>query len=128
MADNNIPSPLEVLARIDAALENSGLKTLKAEREPVPLFRQLLSEWLMEQGVENADRVEWCGDLSTLLQHHRLSELRNSVRKCYQETCQLSRAHGRLTQWNQKELDKEYDAIILHIDQYLLNQSGGQGY
>ena len=102
MADNNIPSPLEVLARIDAALENSGLKTLKAEREPVPLFRQLLSEWLMEQGVENADRVEWCGDLSALLQHHRLSELRNSVRKCYQETCQLSRAHGRLTQWNQK--------------------------
>ncbi|MAD46225.1 MAG: hypothetical protein CMI02_06395 [Oceanospirillaceae bacterium] len=121
MTDKQIPSPLEVLARIDQALENSGLKTVKTEREPLPLFRQLLSEWQLDHG---AGDVDWTGDLSALLTLNTLSELRHTVRRCYQEACQLSRAHGRLTQWNQKELEKEYDAIVQHIDQYRLSQSG----
>jgi|GEM_PF-1565854 len=125
MTENKIPSPMEVLARIDQALENSGLKTLKTEREPLPLFHQLLREWQLDAGLEETDLL---GDLSTLLEVCNLTELRNRVRRCYQEACQLSRAHGRLTQWNQKDLDKDYDAIIQHIDQYRISQSNTQGY
>jgi hypothetical protein len=120
MADNHqIPTPLEVLARVDQALLDSGLSQPQVEREPIPLFETLLDEWLVCQGLEEhiLQQVEWSELLPELLGRVSACEVRESLRVIHEETSQLCRAHGSLNVWKQRELDTRVRVMINHIDQ-----------
>jgi hypothetical protein len=124
----NIPTPLEVMARIDQALADSGLSDTQVERQPLPLFYTLLQEWLVCQGVPDglteqqqsakpwsAERLS--GLIPELLRSMSACEIRESLRAIVEETRQLCRAHGSLSVWNQRELDNTLRTLMRQIDQ-----------
>jgi len=114
-----IPSPLEVTARIDHALAESGLAQPAVEREPLPLFNTLLDEWLVCQGMdeEEAHGTEWSELLPELLRTVSACEIRESLNVVAAETRQLCRAHGSLSIWNQRELDTRVRTMLAQLEQ-----------
>ncbi|WP_419812921.1 hypothetical protein [Bacterioplanoides sp.] len=109
-----IPSPLEIMARIDDALAQSGLADTQVEREPLPLFDSLVDEWLICQGMD-ADHLaerDWTDVLEDLLRTMSACEIRETLRSIAEETRQLCRAHGSLSVWNQRELDKRLRTML----------------
>lgn len=109
-----IPSPLEILARIDDALAQSGLADTRVEREPLPLFHSLVDEWLICQGIDadNLAEREWTDVLGDLLRSMSACEVRETLRSIQEETHQLCRAHGSLSVWNQRELDNRLRKML----------------
>ncbi len=111
---SDIPSPLQVLAQINQALEESGLKESRTERQPLPLFRQLLLEWLVSEGLAVT------GDARPLAELCRQDGLPYAqtvaaAEDSLLETCSLCRAHGTLTEWTQKELENEYRQLLAQL-------------
>lgn len=108
--DTPMPSPLQIMAQVDDALRLSGLATQDVERNPLPLFRQLLNEWAAFHDVG----VEIELEEQVLLLRQRLSErtVSGALRRVYEEAMQLSRAHGSLTVMRQRELDACYRSLL----------------
>lgn len=101
-----VPSPLQMLARVNEALEASGLAAPDTQREPLPLFRELFLEWSVCQHPDAAE----LGDevlIVRLLQDSSSVELQAVLRSIFNEAIQLSNAHGTLTIWTRRELDQE---------------------
>lgn len=125
MSDQNeIPSPLQMLAKVNEALESSGLKQYKTEREPLPLFRQLLTDWLVSQGFSEAETGVAAG-LETLLCRLPEGSVREALQRLQREALQLSRAHQRLNDWNQRELENEYNRLVKEVAQRRLADASG---
>ncbi|MDK2778791.1 MAG: hypothetical protein KYX62_14135 [Pseudomonadota bacterium] len=124
---SDIPSPLQVLAQIDQALEAAGLKESRSERQPVPLFRQLLQEWLVSEGLAISDDAT---PLAVLCSDDGLPYEQSvaAVEDCFHETCSLCRAHGTLTEWTQKELENEYRQLLAQLQQPQSPQPDAGGY
>ena len=108
--DTPMPSTLQIMAQVDNALRLSGLATHYVERNPLPLFRQLLNELAAFHDVPV--EIELQEQLLQLRQ--RLSErtVSGALRRVYEETTQLCRAHGSLTVVRQRELDACYRALL----------------
>lgn len=125
MSDKNeIPSPLQMLAKVNEALESSGLKQHKTEREPLPLFRQLLTDWLVSQGFSEAEIGVAAGPEALLC---RLPEgsVREALHRLHREALQLSRAHQRLNDWSQRELENDYNRLVKEVAQRRLADASG---
>lgn len=108
---SEIPSPMEILARVDAALEASGLKMVGSEREPLPLFWQLLNEWLLSQEqseVEAGNQVKMRAVLAGLAP----GAVKKALQRIRQEALDLCRAHQSLNDWNQREMDAVYQNLL----------------
>lgn len=105
-ANESGPSPQEVLARINAALAESGLKNHKAVREPLPLFKHLLQEWYLGLGVPNSNGNE-SEIYSWLLSKRSLQDVQTHLRSIFNEAITLSNAHGTLSAWSRRDLDQE---------------------
>lgn len=116
MSDHSaVPSPLQILAKVNAALEASGLKHLTTEREPLPLFWHLLNEWLVTQDLTD-DEVSSAGLAASCLSVLPLSEVREALHRIHREALQLSRAHLRLNDWSQRELESEYRNLLSEVE------------
>ncbi len=109
---SGIPSPLEVLARIDAALEASGLKTPGAEREPLPLYWQLLNEWLISQHQPEITAPDEAAMIECLRQLPPAA-VRKSLQRIRNEALDLCRAHKTLNDWNQRDMESLYQRLLL---------------
>lgn len=103
-AENTVPSPAHILAKINAALAESGLKHHKAVREPLPLFRYLLQEWYSNLEMENASEE---AIFFALIEKHHIAEVQANLRSIFNEAINLSSAHGTLSAWTRKEIDQE---------------------
>lgn len=116
--DSSVPTPLEVIARIDHALAESGLSEKQIEREPLPLFHTLLKEWLACQGItsEGEQDIQWPQIAPELLRMMSAREVKESLRTVWEETRQLCRAHNSLSVWNQRELDNRYRLMLQQVD------------
>lgn len=116
--DHSVPTPLEVIARIDQALLESGLDDKQIEREPLPLFSTLLDEWLVCQGIriKSSGQSDWDDIAFDLLRTMSVREVKESLRMIWEETRQLCRAHGSLSVWNQRELDNRFRRMQQQID------------
>lgn len=126
MAENTPPSPLQVLARFNEALSQSGLNEHRAAREPVPLFRELLQEWYVSQDTGSADL---CDDtvLPLLLARDGLVALQHSLRQVFDEAVQLSSAHGTLSIWTRRELDQSLQQLLGILEQADRQQNASAG-
>lgn len=109
MAENPpVPTSLQMLERINAALAESGLQDARTVRDPLPLFRELLEDWYLSQDVPQTD-----GDgrddqaMVWLLERQTAVELQAALRDIFNEAIQLSNAHGTLSIWTRRELDQE---------------------
>lgn len=122
MSDKSaLSSSMEVLARIDQALESSGLKIHHSEREPLPLFLQLLDEWLLTQAQTGlADRAA-----AITAQARMGRDVRRALQRCYEETCSLCRAHGTLSEWTRRELDNHYQQLLQALPPAAECRNGG---
>lgn len=116
--DHSVPTPLEVIARIDQALIESGLGDKQIEREPLPLFSTLLDEWLTCQGIQLIASAgpDWDTIAFDLLRMMSAREVKESLRMILEETRQLCRAHGSLSVWNQRELDNHFRKMQHQVD------------
>ena len=105
-----MPSPLQIMAQVDDVLRLSGLATHDVERNPLPLFRRLLNEWAAFHDVPIEIELEE----QVLQLRQRVSErtVLGALRRVYEETTQLCRAHGSLTVVRQRELDACYRALL----------------
>jgi hypothetical protein len=105
-AQDSGPSPQEILARINSALAESGLKNHKAVREPLPLFKHLLQEWHLGVGIPKieADEAEI---YAWLLSKRSLQDVQTHLRSIFNEAITLSNAHGTLSAWSRRDLDQE---------------------
>jgi hypothetical protein len=122
---SEIPSPLEVLARIDAALEASGLKSPGAEREPLPLYWQLLNEWLISQHqpeIATADEAT----LTECLRQLPPAAVRKALQRIRNEALDLCRAHKTLNDWNQRDMESLYQRLLLATARP--DQAAGAGF
>lgn len=115
-AEPSAPSPLQVLARVNRALEDAGLTGDRAQREPLPLFNELLQEWFVCQNLKE-QQLEWDVALPLLLQGITATELSESVRAVFEETLQLCRAHGTLNVWTRRELEGRFRSLLADIEQ-----------
>ncbi|PHS66176.1 MAG: hypothetical protein COB09_01545 [Thalassobium sp.] len=115
-AEPSAPSPLQVLARVNRALEDAGLTDNRAQREPLPLFNELLRDWFVCQDL-NEQQLEWNVALPLLLQTITAMELSESVRAVFEETLQLCRAHGTLSIWTRRELESRFRSLLADIEQ-----------
>ena len=116
MSDHSaVPSPLQILAKVNAALEASGLKQFATEREPLPLFWHLLNEWLVTQELTD-DEVSARDVAAACLAVLPLAEVREALHKIHREALQLSRAHLRLNDWSQRELESEYRTLLSEVE------------
>lgn len=109
MAENPpVPTSLQMLERINAALADSGLQDPRTVRDPLPLFRELLEDWYLSQDVPQTDgdgRDEQA--MVWLLEQQTAVELQAALRDIFNEAIQLSNAHGTLSIWTRRELDQE---------------------
>lgn len=109
MAENPpVPTSLQMLERINAALAESGLQDARTVRDPLPLFRELLEDWYLSQDVPQTDgdgRDEQA--MVWLLEQQTAVELQAALRDIFNEAIQLSNAHGTLSIWTRRELDQE---------------------
>ncbi|MFC3678601.1 hypothetical protein [Bacterioplanoides pacificum] len=114
-----VPTSLQVQAQIDQALAESGLAEQHVERQPLPLFYSLLQEWLSCQHLPQPEpgAAAWPQQAEQLLQQLSAREVSESLRMMVEETQQLSRAHGCLTIWNQRELDNRLRDMIREVEQ-----------
>ncbi|WP_430461611.1 hypothetical protein ACQUQU_02190 [Thalassolituus sp. LLYu03] len=111
MSENSgIPSPMQILAKVNAALESSGLKNVRAEREPLPLFWQLLNEWLSTQGIAEP-ACQSSAEAASMMQPLPHDSVREALHRIHREALQLSKAHLRLNDWSQRELENEYRTL-----------------
>lgn len=126
-SEPSAPSPLQVLARVNRALEDAGLSDNAVQREPLPLFYELLNDWFVCQSL-NEQQLQWNIALPLLL--HRLSarELSESIRTLFEETLQLCRAHGTLNVWTRRELERCFRTLLAEIEQERLRQQIQAGY
>lgn len=103
-----VPTSLQMLERINAALADSGLQDARTVRDPLPLFRELLEDWYLSQDLPQTD-----GDgrddqaMVWLLERQTAVELQAALRDIFNEAIQLSNAHGTLSIWTRRELDQE---------------------
>jgi hypothetical protein len=109
-------SPLEITARIDAALADAGLDGPLIEREPLPLFFSLLAETIGSTRVKEdtpqaiiADQL-WQWSVKQCL---GIMELEEQVNGLVQETLDLAQVHGTLTDIKRHEI-LTYQAQLLH--------------
>jgi hypothetical protein len=114
-AEPSAPSPLQVLARVNRALEDAGLSDNRAQREPLPLFTELLNDWFVCQDL-NEQQMEWSIALPLLLQTMTALELSESIRSVFEETLQLCRAHGTLSVWTRRELESRFRSLQADIE------------
>ncbi len=103
-----VPTSLQMLERINAALAESGLQDARTVRDPLPLFRELLEDWYLSQDVPQTDgdgrdeqAMVWLSERQTAV------ELQAALRDIFNEAIQLSNAHGTLSIWTRRELDQE---------------------
>ncbi|UXD86594.1 hypothetical protein [Thalassolituus hydrocarboniclasticus] len=115
-AEPSAPSPLQVLARVNRALEDAGLSETRAQREPLPLFSELLNDWFVCQNL-NEQQLEWSVALPLLLHTMTAVELSESIRTVFEETLQLSRAHGTLSVWTHRDLENRFRSLLNDIEQ-----------
>ena len=109
-------SPLEITARIDAALADAGLDGPLIEREPLPLFYSLLAETIGSTRVREdtpqaiiADQLwQWAAR-----QPLRPDEMQALVRELVGDTIELAEVHGTLTDIKRHEL-LTYQTQLLH--------------
>lgn len=95
----------QILARLNAALEESGLSEHGAVRDPLPLFRQLWQEWLLNHDIDNTINDD--DAIGEVLKVKSAVALQSMLRSIFEETVQLSSAHGTLSVWTRRELDQE---------------------
>lgn len=113
------PLSSEVLAQINAALTAAGLDR-KPDREPLPLFKQLLSDWLYSHRIdENLKEIDQIKQLLAGLDAGRIKKALNTI---YTDALALSTAQGTLTIWTRRELDTEYQRLQNLVDNQRLNQ------
>lgn len=103
-----VPTSLQMLERINAALADSGLQDARTVRDPLPLFRELLEDWYLSQDLPQTDGDGRDGQAMVwLLERQTAVELQAALRDIFNEAIQLSNAHGTLSIWTRRELDQE---------------------
>lgn len=122
-----VPSPMEMLARVNEALAESGLQSHKAPRDPLPLFRELLLDWYACQDLP-AGQLSDEQAVALLLQSQSAVELQAAVRGVFEEAIQLSSAHGTLSVWTRRELDQDVRRLQNLIEQEQLRREASIGY
>ena len=113
------PLPSEVLAQVNAALVAAGLDS-KPSREPLPLFKQLLNDWLYSHCVsEDLKELDQIKQLLVEMDANRIKKALNAI---YTDALALSTAQGTLTIWTRRELDTEYQRLQNLVDNQRRNQ------
>ncbi len=126
-ADSPVPTPLQMLARVNEALAESGLQEHKAAREPLPLFRELLLDWFLCQDIPEGELSDDT-IIAELLQRLSAVEIQAALRGIFEEAIQLSSAHGTLSVWTRRELDQELRRLQSLIEQEQFRREASVGY
>jgi len=114
--NNYSTSPLEITARIDAALADAGLDGPMIEREPLPLLFSLLAEALGAQRIlsstPQAMIAEQIWDWSREYKHS-VSVIQGLLNEAVADALDLSQAHGTLTDIKRHEVST-YQQQLMH--------------
>lgn len=109
-------SPLEITARIDAALADAGLDGPLIEREPLPLFYSFLAEAMNSPRVRGdtpqaiiAEQLwQWAS-----VQGQSIAQIERLVAEMVGDTIGLAQVHGTLTDIKRHEL-LTYQNQLIH--------------
>ncbi|UZK02789.1 hypothetical protein [Venatoribacter cucullus] len=121
-----VPTSMQMLARINEALAESGLSEPKTVRDPLPLFRELLQDWYLCQELPAGEYTDEQA-IASLLEQQTAVELQAALRGIFNEAMQLSNAHGTLSIWTRRELDQELRRLQSLVEQAQQQRAAG-GY
>lgn len=107
---------LQMLDRLNQAIEESGIHEMHEQRQPLALFQGLLNDWYLSKGISIQGKSE-AEVFADLLKHHPLNRLQKDSKRLYFEAIELSRAHKTLTVWTRRELDQYYQQVQSWLEQ-----------
>ena len=112
-ASSQPPSPLQVQNSIVTAMEQAGLNQPLVESAPIPIFQQLVTEWVWELAeIECQLDDDWPHVAATLCDLHDATQVRADLTALYYEAQQLANAHQTLNAWKARELERTYRQML----------------
>lgn len=108
-------SSVQILAKLDQAMAESGLTKRKTAREPLPLLREMISDWYASYGVAR-EGISDAAALKQLAQQKTVKELKEALRTMYEDVVNISTSNGSLTPAVRQQLEQEHKRLSRLLD------------